>query len=84
MGMFPSFFFHKFREVMSFTQIVRGRMKQDHHQRLKGVESALEILEDEKRAYEAEIREAKRDLQRLESENYNDDTVMGGRDISPI
>lgn len=84
MGMFPSFFFHKIREVMSFTEIIRGRIKGDHHQRLRGVESALEILEDEKRAYEAEIREAQKELHHLENQSYTDDTAMGDRDIAAI
>ncbi len=58
--MFPTFFKHKMREVASFLQIVRGKVTGNPQDRVKGVDHALEAMNDERRVYEKEKEEALR------------------------
>jgi hypothetical protein len=58
--MFPDFFVHKMREVASFLQIVKGKVKGDSELRSRGVENALNVLEDERKVYEKEKKAARR------------------------
>lgn len=58
--MFPDFFIHKFREVGSFIEILKGRIMGDSKVRLSGVENALKAMKDERKVYEKERRDALR------------------------
>lgn len=58
--MFPEFFAHKAREVMSFLHIMKGKITDDDEARKEGVEEALESLEKERDVYLKEKEEASR------------------------
>ena len=56
--MFPTFFFHKMREVASVLQIVKGKVSGKTKERVKGVDNALNAMDDERKVYEKEKRDA--------------------------
>lgn len=58
--MFPTFFVHKMREVASFLEIVAGKLKGDPDLRAKGVDDALNAMDDERKVYLKEKKEALR------------------------
>ncbi len=71
--MFPEFFFHKAKEVLSFLHIMKGKVTGNDEVRKEGVNEALDAMDEERQVYLNEKREAqgKRDS----------DT---GRDVSAI
>ena len=78
------FFFHKMREVKNFLKIVRGKAKGEPHDRVKGVDGALNAMEDEKRVY---LEEKNKALQEEREARTPQDKVLresGGQDISAI
>lgn len=58
--MFPTFFKHKMREVKSFLRIMKGKVTGNDQERQRGVDEALNAMNDERRVYENEKREAKK------------------------
>lgn len=56
--MFPTFFVHKMREVVSFLQIVKGKVSGDREKRIEGVDNALRAMDDERKVYIKEKKEA--------------------------
>jgi hypothetical protein len=71
--MFPKFFKHKMREVKSFLRIMRGKASGNKDDRVKGVDQALDAMEDERKVYQQEKQEALREKQ-----------PEAGQDISAI
>jgi|GEM_PF-4429180 len=81
--MFPTFFKHKMREVKSFLKIVRGKASGSKEDRVKGVDQALDAMDDERKVYQQEKQEALREKQ----PEAGQDKVLresGGQDISAI
>lgn len=68
------FFKNKMKEVRNFMRIMRGRAKRDHHERIKGAESALRSVEEEKKEYLKEKQDAENKVLK----------EAGGQDISAI
>lgn len=82
--MFPEFFVHKAKEVLSFLHIMKGKVSGDNETRMKGVDEALNAMEEEREIYLKEKREASRDVDTdvpLRNKNAQDEA---GRDVSAI
>ncbi len=58
--MFPEFFFHKAKEVLSFLHIMKGKVTGNDEVRKKGVNEALNAMDEERQVYLKESEEAKR------------------------
>jgi hypothetical protein len=81
--MFPDIVFHKLKEARGFLQIIRGKLSGDDLERLKGVERALESLEEERETYRQELAEAREALHlRMIQEGQDDRSDR--QDISAI
>jgi hypothetical protein len=59
--MFPQFFVHKYKEVLSVLQILRGKLTGDPQMRIIGVNNALKAMQEERKTYLEEKKSAKRD-----------------------
>jgi uncharacterized protein YjbJ (UPF0337 family) len=72
--MFPQFFMHKFREVQSVIQIIRGKLTGNPELRIKGVNNALKSMQDERKTYLQEKKEAEKHKlyqRKLQDENLS-------------
>lgn len=58
--MFPDFFIRKGKEVLSFLHIMKGKATGDDEARKKGVDEALNAMDEEREVYLREKREAER------------------------
>lgn len=92
--MFPTFFFHKMREVASFLQIVKGKVLGSPKERIKGVDNALNAMDDERQVYLKEKKEAlqsktsakpknKKNV-KMNTSKMNKPSRNSGQDISAI
>lgn len=82
--MFPEFFVHKAKEVLSFLHIMKGKVTGDDETRMKGVDEALNAMDEEREIYLKEKREASRSTDSdvpLRNKNGQDEP---GRDVSAI
>ena len=81
--MSPKFFFHKMREVAGLMKIIRAKVTGNRKDRVEGVNNALNAMEDEKKVYLDEKREALNEKQ----PQAGQEKVLreaGGQDISAI
>lgn len=60
--MFPTFFVHKAKEVLSFLHIMKGKVTGNDEVRKQGVDEALRAMDEERAVYLRERREAERNL----------------------
>jgi hypothetical protein len=84
--MFPTFFKHKAKEVLSFLHIMKGKVTGNDEVRKQGVDEALRAMDEEREVYLNEKREAERNIDsdvpgRKKSDNSSRET---GQDISAI
>ncbi|MFP5386955.1 MAG: hypothetical protein ACLGHN_12810 [Bacteriovoracia bacterium] len=88
--MFPEFFQNKVKEVRGFLKIMKGKLKSDDRERLRGVEDSLKNLERERHIYEDERLKALNgidpDTKRYQEEQPDEKVLKqsGGQDISAI
>ncbi len=83
--MFPEFFKHKAKEVLSFLQIMKGKVTKDDKARQKGVDEALKAMDEERRVYLKEKEEAAHNTDSdLPTRQKRKDSRDYGRDISAI
>lgn len=59
--MFPQFFLHKYKEVLSVLQIIRGKLTGDKEMRIQGVNNVLKAMKEERQTYLQEKREAQKE-----------------------
>ncbi len=82
--MFPEFFVHKAKEVLSFLHIMKGKATGDDKTRMKGVDEALNAMDEEREVYLKEKRDASRKVDPdvpLRNKNGQDEP---SRDVSAI
>lgn len=84
--MFPTFFKHKAKEVLSFLHIMKGKVTGNDEVRKQGVDEALSAMDKEREVYLREKKEAERNIDsdvpgRKNSDNSSRDS---GQDISAI
>ncbi len=82
--MFPEFFVHKAKEVLSFLHIMKGKVTGDDETRKKGVDEALRAMDEERQVYKKEKREASGNVDSdvpLRNKNGRDEP---SRDVSAI
>lgn len=82
--MFPEFFIHKAKEVLSFLHIMKGKVTGDDKTRMKGVDEALNAMDEERDTYLKERQEASNKVDSdvpMRKKNVRGDL---GRDVSAI
>ena len=82
--MFPEFFVHKAKEVLSFLHIMKGKATGDDKTRMKGVDEALNAMDEERQIYLKEKKEADRKVDSdipIRNKNGRDEP---SRDVSAI
>jgi hypothetical protein len=84
--MFPAFFKHKAKEVLSFLHIMKGKASGNDEVRKQGVDEALRSMDQERQVYLREKKEAEKNIDsdvpgRKNSDNSGRET---GQDISAI
>ncbi len=84
--MFPTFFKHKAKEVLSFLHIMKGKVTGNDEVRKQGVDEALRAMDKEREVYLREKREAERNIDSDVSGRKNSDNSSrdSGQDISAI
>lgn len=84
--MFPTFFKHKAKEVLSFLHIMKGKVTGDDEARKQGVDEALRSMDKERQVYLQEKREAESHIDTDVPARKNTDNKSRelGQDISAI
>ena len=82
--MFPDFFIHKAKEVLSFLHIVRGKVTADPDARKRGVDEALSAMDKEREVYLKEKRDAEKNVDSDVPHWVNSKKHDSSQDISAI
>ncbi len=84
--MFPTFFKHKAKEVLSFLHIMKGKVTGNDEDRKDGVDEALRAMDEERQVYLREKKEAEKniDSEVPRRKNGDDSGREMGQDISAI
>ncbi len=84
--MFPTFFIHKAKEVLSFLHIMKGKVTGNDEVRKQGVDEALRAMDKERQVYLREKEEAEKNIDSDVPGRKNSDSGRrdGGQDISAI
>lgn len=84
--MFPTFFKHKAKEVLSFLHIMKGKVTGNDEVRKQGVDEALKAMDEERQVYLREKKEAERNVDSDVPGRKNPDDISreSSQDISAI